>query len=92
MSNPLVSHQAWHELTLLHAGTCMLMTQFINGRHCPKLSQLIVKQLAGLLAHPELPQQADSRDMYRQLLQHWQNVTNQLLEQRAATGRPDRIH
>jgi len=42
-----------NELTQLHAATCLLMTRFINGRHCPKLAHLIVHQLGHLLAHPD---------------------------------------
>ncbi len=65
----------------LHAATCLTMTQFINGHHCPKLAHLIVHQLRRLLAHPELEQLHECRDMYQQLLEHWQNITAHLLEQ-----------
>lgn len=81
-----------NELTHLHAATCLLMTQFINGRHCPKLAHLIVHQLGHLLAHPELEQFPDSRKMYQQLLEHWQKVTSLLLEQRAAKQQPTQYH
>lgn len=70
------------ELTQLHATTCLSMTQFINGRHCPKLAHSIVHQLGLLLAHPELAPVSDSRELYRQLLEHWQKVAAQLREQR----------
>jgi len=71
------------ELTHLHASTCRLMTRFINGHHCPKLSHLIVQNLGDLLAHPESKQIPTNRNMYQQLMEHWQNVTNFLLEQKA---------
>ncbi|OAI14836.1 hypothetical protein A1507_01135 [Methylomonas koyamae] len=70
------------ELTRLHATTCLLMTQFINGRHCPKLSQQIVSQLGHLLSHPQLDTRPDSRELYQQLLMHWQGVTQQLIAHR----------
>ena len=73
----------------LHATTCLLMTRFINGHHCPKLSQQIVSQLQQLLNQPASTQQARSREMYRQLLAHWQAVTRQLLEK---TSRPTVYH
>lgn len=75
------------ELTHLHAMTCLLMTQFINGRHCPKLAHRIVSQLALLLSHPQLEHTAASRDMYLQLHDHWQRVTGLLLERRES-GQP----
>jgi hypothetical protein len=69
------------ELTQLHAATCLSMTQFIDGRHCPKLAHSIVRQLGLLLAHPDLA--SASRELYQQLLEHWQKVTAHLLEQGA---------
>ncbi|MGR8942558.1 MAG: hypothetical protein ACU83P_13315 [Gammaproteobacteria bacterium] len=72
------------ELARLHAATCLSMTHFINGRQCPKLAQMIVRQLNQLLSHPELEAVSNTRDMYRQLLEHWQNITAQLLDQRNA--------
>ncbi|MDO9105948.1 MAG: hypothetical protein Q7U57_13425 [Methylovulum sp.] len=72
------------ELTSLHAATCLSMTQFINGHHCPKLAHLIVHQLRLLVGHPELEHSPASREMYQKLLTHWQEVTAYLLEQQAA--------
>lgn len=72
------------ELALLHAATCLSMTQFINGHQCPKLAHMIVHQLNQLLAHPELDAAPKSREMYLQLLEHWQKTVAQLLEQRKA--------
>jgi len=63
---------------------CLLMTRFINGHHYPKLAHIIVHQLQQLLAHPSAQQMPDSRGMYLQLLEHWQNVSNSLLEQKEA--------
>jgi len=80
------------ELSQLHATTCLLMTQFINGRHCPKLAHLIVQQLSSLLTHPELEQFPDSRNMYQQLLEHWQKITVLLLEQQAVGQRQSQYH
>lgn len=68
------------ELTRLHATACLLMTQFINGRHCPKLSQQIVSQLGHLLSHPQLKTRPESRELYQQLLTHWLGVTQQLID------------
>jgi len=70
------------DLIQLHASTCYAMTQFINGRHCPKLAHFIVQRLSLLLSHPELTLVTSSREMYQQLLEHWQLVTKQLLEQK----------
>jgi hypothetical protein len=80
------------ELAQLHAATCMLMTQFINGRHCLKLARLIVQQLACLLSHPELMEIPASRNMYQQLMEHWQQVVGQLLEQRTVRQRQRHYH
>jgi len=63
------------DMTQLHAATCVLMTRFINGFHCPKLAHIIVQQLQRVLA---------SRETYRQLLEHWQNLSTALLEQKTA--------
>lgn len=70
------------DFSLLHASTCLSMTRFINGHHCPKLAQQIVHQLNRLLSHPGLNQLPDSRDMYLQMLDHWQKIAHQLLEQK----------
>lgn len=70
------------ELARLHAATCLSMTQFINGHQCPKLAHMIVRQLNLLLTHPELEPVSNPRDMYLQLLEHWQKIAAQLLEQR----------
>jgi len=71
----------------LHAATCVLMTRFINGHHCPKLAHIIVQQLQRLLTHPALEHVPTSREMYLQLLEHWQNVSTLLLEHKAAQSR-----
>jgi hypothetical protein len=71
-----------HELTQLHTTTCLLMTRFINGQHCPKLANLIVQQLLNLLAHPDLEKAPANGTMYQQLLEHWQNISGVLLEQK----------
>ncbi len=69
------------DLISLHASTCLTMTEFINGCHCPKLAHFIVHQLRRLLAHPELERAHEYRHMYQQLLEHWQKITAYLLEQ-----------
>lgn len=71
------------ELTQLHLTTCVLMTRFINGHHCPKLAHMIVRQLGCLVTHPQLEKLPTTREMYQQLLEHWQNVTRQLLEEKS---------
>jgi len=80
------------ELIRLHAATCFSMTQFINGHHCPKLGHLIVRQLSLLVAHPDLEDASASRDMYLQLLEHWQKVTSHLLEQQVMRTQSAKFH
>lgn len=75
------------DLSRLHASTCLSMTHFINGHHCPKLAQQIVHQLHRLLSHPELHHQPESREMYLEMLDYWQNITRRLLAQHK-----DQIH
>lgn len=70
------------DMSQLHAATCLLMTRFINGYHCPKLAHVIVHQLQKLLVHPATQKNEDSREMYRQLLEHWQNVSSSLVEEK----------
>lgn len=74
---------AQQDITQLHAATCLLMTRFINGHHCPKLAHVIVHQLQRLLTHPALEHVPASQEMYRQLLEHWQGVTDTLLAQKS---------
>lgn len=78
------------DMSQLHAATCLMMTRFINGHHCPKLAHVIVHQLQQLLAHPQQTQ--DNRDMYLQLLEHWQSVSSSLLEQRPSSHRTSLYH
>lgn len=69
----------------LHATLCFLMTQFLSHQ-CPKLSQFIVRHLSLMIEHPEVADSVDSRTLYLQLQQHWQNITGSLLEQRKAVA------
>lgn len=78
------------DMSQLHAATCLMMTRFINGHHCPKLAHVIVHQLQRLLAHPQQTQ--DSRGMYQQLLEHWQAVSSSLLEQKPDSRRISLYH
>lgn len=78
------------DMNQLHAATCLMMTRFINGHHCPKLAHVIVHQLQQLLAHPQ--QTPDSRGMYLQLLEHWQGVSSLLLEQKSGMRRTSLYH
>ncbi|WP_150049678.1 MULTISPECIES: hypothetical protein [Methylomonas] len=71
------------EISQLHAATCLMMTRFISGNHCPKLAHVIVHQLQQLLAHPVTQQLPDSLTMYNQLLQHWQHVSSALADKEA---------
>lgn len=80
------------ELIRLHSATCLSMTQFINGHHCPKLAHLIVHQLSLLVTHPELEYVSASREMYQKLLEHWQKVTAFLLEQQTVRELPSKYH
>lgn len=66
------------QLQALHASTCVLMTRFINGHHCPKLAQSIVQKLSQLQENA-----ASHQQMYADLLAHWQKVSEQLSEQQA---------
>lgn len=68
-------------LVKLHATLCVLMTQFLSHQ-CPKLSQFIVRHLSMMITHPEVSSSTDCRAMYLQLQQHWQKITESLLEQR----------
>lgn len=77
------------EMSQLHAATCLLMTRFLNGHHCPKLAHVIVQQLQKLLSHPHT---ADSRDMYLQLLEHWQTVSTTLANRKHQPSKPHTIH
>lgn len=80
------------DLTQLHAGACMMMTRFVIGPHCPKLAHVIVHQLQKLLAHPITQESPDSRAMYSQLLEHWQNVSNALLAQKQTSQATQLYH
>ena len=87
-----VKNKDTHDMTQLHAATCLLMTRFINGHHCPKLAHVIVQQLQGLLAQPAIQKMPDSRKMYLQLLEHWQEVSRTLREQKATRRQAIRYH
>lgn len=73
-----------------HANTCLLMTRFIYGRHCPKLAHSIVQQLAQLLAQPQLP--PNSRALYLNLLEHWQAVADWLMQQKPEKRQQPTVH
>ena len=75
------------DMSQLHTATCVMMTRFINGHHCPKLAHIIVQQLQRLLANPNTQQTQDSRDMYLQLLEHWQTIWAELLKQKLQRDR-----
>lgn len=92
MSHAHSTEQIPHELTHLYATTCQLMIRFINGQHCPKLTHLIVQKLEHLLDHPELEKVSTSRNMYQQLLEHWQNVISLLLEKKAVHRQSGKYH
>lgn len=92
MSEAETAAESQAELSRLHATACLLMTQFINGRHCPKLSQQIVSQLGHLLSHPQLTTRPESRELYQQLLTHWQGVTQQLIAHRQQQRQPAVYH
>ena len=74
------------QLQDLHVATCMLMTRFINGHHCPKLAHSIVYKLGQLLSFSQSisVQIATNQEMYLELLDHWKKVTHQLSEQQIA--------
>ncbi len=80
------------DMSQLHAATCLLMTRFINGYQCPKLAHVIVQQLQKLLAHPETRDNDDSRQMYLQLLEHWQNVSSSLVKRNPSERQFRTIH
>ncbi|MBS3964344.1 MAG: hypothetical protein KGZ80_07595 [Methylomonas sp.] len=80
------------DMSQLHAATCLLMTRFLNGHHCPKLAHIIVQQLQKLLEHPHTQQTPDSREMYLQLLEHWQSVSTTLANRRHHPDKPRAYH
>lgn len=90
LDSPLLPDER-SELSRLHASTCLSMTRFINGHHCPKLAQQIVAQLNQLLAHPEL-NVSGSRDTYLLLLEHWRKISAQLREQHDSPKQPVVYH
>ncbi|MCD2449881.1 hypothetical protein GO003_005720 [Methylicorpusculum oleiharenae] len=71
------------ELEQMHAKTCLLMTQFIGGHQCPKIAHMIVSHLQWLVSHTRNSGSPNSLAMYLQLLEHWQQATQLLLERRA---------
>lgn len=75
------------QLQDLHVATCMLMTRFINGHHCPKLAHSIAQKLSQLLSYSQTAQNSTNREMYSELLDHWQKVTKQLSEQQVNSNR-----
>lgn len=81
-----------HELIQLHANTLMLMTQFSNGHHCPKLAHMIVNQLHRLVTETEMEQALEGRQIYLQLLKHWQHVTRSLIEARDNSRKAAVLH
>lgn len=78
----IIQAQQIQQLQNLHVSTCMLMTRFINGHHCPKLSHSIVHKLRQLISFSQAIEMRTNQEMYLELLEHWQKVTQQLLEQR----------
>lgn len=66
------------ELSQLHAATCLAITQFNGGRPCPCLAKRIVLLLRYLATHPDLPLTKTSKDVYLNLLEHWERVCNEL--------------
>jgi hypothetical protein len=67
-------------LQTLHIKTSMLMAKFIDGYYCPKTAHLIVSELGQLISYAQSLQIKTNLNMYYQMLEHWQMVTNQLLE------------
>lgn len=78
----IMQTQQIQQLQDLHVSTCMLMTRFINGHHCPKLSHSIVHKLGQLICFSRAIEMRTNQEMYLELLDHWQKVTSQLLEQK----------
>lgn len=67
------------ELSHLHAATCLAITQFSSsGRRCACLANRIVLLLQYLVTQPDLSLTTTSRDLYLNLLDHWQQVLNEL--------------
>jgi hypothetical protein len=81
MLSPEIHATGKQNMTQLHAVTCRMMVCFINGHHYPKLAKMIVQQLQTLILYPVVDDTFSKRDMYLQLLEHWQSVTNSLLEE-----------
>jgi hypothetical protein len=66
------------EISQLHAATCLAITQFQQGRHCPCLAKRIVNLLRYLATHPELPLTTTSKNLYLNLIEHWEHVSAEL--------------
>ena len=66
------------EVSQLHAATCLAITQFQQGRHCPCLAKRIVNLLRYLATHPDLPLTTTSKNLYLNLLEHWERVSAEL--------------
>ena len=64
----------------LHSTLCFLMTQFHKDQ-CPKFAHFIVSHIRLVIEHPDLADSTDCKTLYLQLLQQWQNITADLLEQ-----------
>jgi hypothetical protein len=65
----------------LHSTLCFLMTRFHKDQ-CPKLAHFIVSHIRLVFEHPDVVDSPKCRTLYLQLLQQWQNITANLLEQR----------
>lgn len=84
---PINKEQNSDELSFvkLHATLCFLMTKF-HYHQCPQSAQFIVRHISLMIEHPDVADLANSRTLYLQLQQQWQNITGSLLEQRKVAG------
>ena len=64
----------------LETAVCYLMTRFM--RHpCPRFGGAIVHHLRLLAEHPNVQDESESSEVYGGLLQEWQWITTELLQQ-----------
>lgn len=82
-STTLITGQHIDELSMvkLHSTLSFLMTQFY-GDQSPKLSQFIVSHIRLVVEHPQVADCPSSRAIYLGLIKQWQNITDNLLQQR----------
>lgn len=65
----------------LETTVCYLMTRFMT-HPCPRTARTIIHHLHLLTEHPEAQDEAESHKVYGGLLEEWQAIASELLQQR----------